>query len=142
MPVGYIPGHRRRRLRRDHRPGRGNGVGVGERQQREVTGTVACSVLVAREYGVAVQRYPGAHRVVVGRADGDGVHAGLHDRNAAAAVFVLDGWRAPATVVAHDDGDPMLPGRCCLNLPTDVHHAGCLVEIGMLDGVGYGLIDG
>src|SRR2546423_146032 len=92
--------------------------------------------------GSAAQHDPGAYPVVVGLADGYGVHAGLHQWNSAAAVLVVGRWWAPTAVVAHDDGDSTLPVRCGLNSTLDLHHVLWLVEVGVLDGVGDGLVDG
>jgi hypothetical protein len=74
--------------------------------------------------------------------DGDGVHAGPHERDTTAAVLVVDRWRAPAAVVAHDDSDPALTARNRFNLAADIHHfRQLIVTVGVFDRVADGLAD-
>jgi hypothetical protein len=90
----------------------------------------------------AAQHDRSARAVVVGLADGDGIHAGPHEGNTAAAVLVIDRWRAPAAVVAHDDSDPALTARYRFDLAANVHHFGeLIVTIGVFNRVADGLAD-
>ena len=92
--------------------------------------------------GSAAQHDPGAHPTVVGLPDGHGIHARPHQRDSAVAVLLI-GWRqTPAPVVTHEDRDPTLPSRCCLDSTADLHQPRWLIEIGVLDGVGDSLADG
>ena len=70
--------------------------------------------------GFAAQEDPGAGPVGE-PGDADGVHAGVHEGDAPAPVFVVDWWRAPAAVVAHDDGGLALPAGSRLDCTADVH---------------------
>lgn len=58
------------------------------------------------------------------------------------AVPVVDRLQTPTPVVAHDDRDSTLPVGCCFDSTMDLHHPLWLIEVGVLDGVGDGLIDG
>jgi hypothetical protein len=68
-------------------------------------------ILVRWRDGSAAENDPGADSVVVGVFDGHVLHAGVHQRDAAAAVLIISGGRPPASVVAHDDLGLWVPNR-------------------------------
>jgi hypothetical protein len=60
----------------------------------------------------------------MGTPDRHSVHTRPHERDAAAAVLVVDRWTAPASVVTHDDHDSALAARCRFNLTVDIDEPG------------------
>ncbi|HKS53075.1 MAG TPA: hypothetical protein VJS67_14515 [Pseudonocardiaceae bacterium] len=79
---------------------------------------------------------------VVGLGDGDGVHAGPHERDTPATVSVVGRWRAPAAVVAHGQRDQVSPARRELDATLELNHSGWSVAVGVFGGVGDGFAQG
>src|SRR5579884_684349 len=84
-----------------------------------------------RGNGPAAQHHLGARSIIGSWSDGDGVHAGPHERDLAPLAVVVTTWRAPVSVIAHGQRDPALPTWCDLDPPGNLDHPGGAVMVGV-----------